>query len=157
MFSPQSAYRVGDSVPDRRESLLSICGIDERTATGLLRYKMRWSTHATTFRLSKMRVTSLSLGLTALLSSSVVVRGVPSFRPFFRPPFNFPSQPRNAALCTLKATGGDDAPQFLKAIKTCPTVTIPASTTLSIQTRMDMTGLRDRHIVSQFGNKGANL
>ncbi|KAF9560995.1 glycoside hydrolase family 28 protein [Agrocybe pediades] len=48
--------------------------------------------------------------------------------------------------CTLTASGGDDAPQFLKAVKACSTVTIPKSTTLSIATRMDMTGLKNKHI-----------
>ena len=96
-----------------------------------------------------MRVFSTSFGLAALLVSSAVAR-VPSFRPFFKPPFSFPSQPRNAKQCTLTASGGDDAPHFLKAVEACPTVTIPKFTTLNIQTRMNMTGLRNRHIVSPF-------
>ena len=50
--------------------------------------------------------------------------------------------------CILTTSGGDDAPQFLKAVKACSTVTIPKSTTLNIATRLDMTGLRNKHIVS---------
>ena len=50
--------------------------------------------------------------------------------------------------CTLTSSGGDDAPQFLNAVKACSTVTIPASTALNIQTRLNMTGLRNKHIVS---------
>lgn len=50
--------------------------------------------------------------------------------------------------CTLAASpSGDDAPQFLKAVKECATVTIPKSTTLTIATRLNMTGLVDKHIV----------
>lgn len=58
--------------------------------------------------------------------------------------------------CTLTASGGDDAPQFLKAAKDCLTVTIPKKTTLNIETRLNMTGLRDKHIVS-FGERALNL
>lgn len=53
-----------------------------------------------------------------------------------------------AVPCTLTATGGDDAPQFLSAVKACATVTIPKTTTLNIATRLNMTGLADKHIVS---------
>ncbi|KAJ7593776.1 glycoside hydrolase family 28 protein [Mycena floridula] len=49
-------------------------------------------------------------------------------------------------LCTLTASGGDDAPQFLKAVKACATVTIPTSTTLTIATRLNTTGLHDKHL-----------
>ncbi|CAK5269514.1 unnamed protein product [Mycena citricolor] len=48
--------------------------------------------------------------------------------------------------CTLKASGGDDAPQFLKAVQSCSEVIIPKATTLNIATRLNMTGLSDKHI-----------
>ncbi|KAF5320945.1 hypothetical protein D9619_001625 [Psilocybe cf. subviscida] len=56
--------------------------------------------------------------------------------------------PPKADPCTITASGGDDAPNFLKVVhsSSCPIVTIPASTTLNIQTRMNMTGLTDKHI-----------
>ncbi|KAF9478122.1 glycoside hydrolase family 28 protein [Pholiota conissans] len=92
-----------------------------------------------------MRFLTTSFGIATLCLTSVVANG-PSFKPFFRPPFNFPKNPENKETCTLKASGGDDAPRFLKAVQECTTVTVPASTTLSIQTRMNMTGLRDKHI-----------
>jgi galacturan 1,4-alpha-galacturonidase len=62
-----------------------------------------------------------------------------------------PSQPTNpekpaAVSCTLTASGNDDAPQFLTAIEACPTVTIPKTTTLNVETRLNMTGLSDKHI-----------
>ncbi|TFK44960.1 glycoside hydrolase family 28 protein [Crucibulum laeve] len=53
------------------------------------------------------------------------------------------------ASCTLTASGGDDSPQFLSAVKACQTVTIPKSTTLNIATRLNMTGLSDKHISLQ--------
>ncbi|KAF5392804.1 hypothetical protein D9757_000920 [Collybiopsis confluens] len=43
------------------------------------------------------------------------------------------------ASCTLTASGGDDAPQFLAAASSCGTVTIPLGTTLNISTRLNMT------------------
>ncbi|CAK5280941.1 unnamed protein product [Mycena citricolor] len=49
-------------------------------------------------------------------------------------------------LCTLAASGGDDAPQFLKAAQTCTQVVIPKATTLNIATRLNMTGLSNTHI-----------
>ncbi|KAJ8481607.1 hypothetical protein ONZ45_g15258 [Pleurotus djamor] len=51
-----------------------------------------------------------------------------------------------AVPCTLQASGGDDAPQFLSAVKACQTVLIPKGTTLSIGSRLDMTGLSNKHI-----------
>ncbi|KIK55487.1 glycoside hydrolase family 28 protein [Collybiopsis luxurians FD-317 M1] len=50
------------------------------------------------------------------------------------------------ASCTLKASGGDDAPQFLAAAASCSTVTIPVGTTLNIETRLNMTGLSNLNI-----------
>ncbi|THV02244.1 glycoside hydrolase family 28 protein [Dendrothele bispora CBS 962.96] len=49
------------------------------------------------------------------------------------------------AGCTLTASGGDDAPQFLNAAQTCDTVVIPAGETLDIQTRLNMTGLSNKN------------
>ncbi|GLB37346.1 putative glycoside hydrolase family 28 protein [Lyophyllum shimeji] len=51
-----------------------------------------------------------------------------------------------AASCTLVASGGDDAPQFLSAVKSCTTVVIPKTTTLNINSRLNMTGLSNTHI-----------
>lgn len=48
--------------------------------------------------------------------------------------------------CTLKASGGDDAPALLRALRTCPRVTIPKSQTLSIRSLVNATGLRDVHL-----------
>ncbi|THU91397.1 pectin lyase-like protein [Dendrothele bispora CBS 962.96] len=50
-----------------------------------------------------------------------------------------------SAECTLTASGSDDAPQFLNAVQTCDTVVIPASETLEIQTRLNMTGLSNKN------------
>ena len=50
--------------------------------------------------------------------------------------------------CTLSASGGDDAPAFVKAVKACPVVTIPKSETLLINTRLNTTGLVNKKIVS---------
>jgi galacturan 1,4-alpha-galacturonidase len=60
--------------------------------------------------------------------------------------------PAATSACTVTASGGDDAPGLLKAVQnsSCPTVTVPASTTLNIQTRLNMTGLANKHIVSSF-------
>ncbi|KAJ6598653.1 pectin lyase fold/virulence factor [Mycena sp. CBHHK59/15] len=52
--------------------------------------------------------------------------------------------------CTLTAGGGDDSPQFLTAMQACSTVVIPASTTLNISTRLNMTGLTNKHLVSEL-------
>lgn len=51
------------------------------------------------------------------------------------------------ASCTLTASGGDDGPLFLNAVKTCTTVTIPKNTTLNIASALNMTGVVDKHIV----------
>ncbi|KAJ3835545.1 pectin lyase fold/virulence factor [Lentinula raphanica] len=50
------------------------------------------------------------------------------------------------ASCELTASLGDDAPQFLAAAASCETVTIPAGTTLNIETRLDMTGMSNLNI-----------
>jgi len=49
--------------------------------------------------------------------------------------------------CTLTASGGDDAPALLQAVRSCATTQIPNDVTLNIATRMNMTGLIDKHIV----------
>ncbi|KAK7460923.1 hypothetical protein VKT23_008851 [Stygiomarasmius scandens] len=56
------------------------------------------------------------------------------------------TQRASNAACTLTATGGDDAPQFLNAAQTCDTVVIPEGETLDIQTRLNMTGLSNTNI-----------
>ncbi|KAJ7646204.1 glycoside hydrolase family 28 protein [Mycena rosella] len=52
------------------------------------------------------------------------------------------------ASCTLAAAGAgkDDSPQFLTAMQACSTVVIPATTTLNISTRLNMTGLSNKHL-----------
>ena len=51
--------------------------------------------------------------------------------------------------CTLKAGGSDDSLAFVAAVTdpACSRVVIPQSTTLNIKTRMDMTNVKDKHIV----------
>ncbi|PFH52184.1 glycoside hydrolase family 28 protein [Amanita thiersii Skay4041] len=53
------------------------------------------------------------------------------------------------ASCNVISSGGDDAPHLLNAVRNCETIVIPKSTTLSIRTRLNMTGLADRHISLQ--------
>jgi galacturan 1,4-alpha-galacturonidase len=55
------------------------------------------------------------------------------------------------ASCTLSTSGGDDGPAFVAAAlsSSCPTVTVPVGTTLSIATKMNMTGLSNKHIVGR--------
>ncbi|KAJ7727378.1 pectin lyase fold/virulence factor [Mycena metata] len=50
--------------------------------------------------------------------------------------------------CTLKALGSgkDDSPQLLTAMQTCSTVVVPVGTTLNISTRLNMTGLSNKHL-----------
>ncbi|KAI0785798.1 glycoside hydrolase family 28 protein [Abortiporus biennis] len=52
------------------------------------------------------------------------------------------------ASCTLTASGSDDASAFLSAAvdPSCPTITIPSSTTLNISSPLNMTGLKNKHI-----------
>lgn len=56
---------------------------------------------------------------------------------------------RASGTCTLSASGSDDAPAFLNSASdsSCSTITIPSGTTLSIRSKMNMTGLTDKHIV----------
>ncbi|EIW80875.1 hypothetical protein CONPUDRAFT_154318 [Coniophora puteana RWD-64-598 SS2] len=56
------------------------------------------------------------------------------------------SQRASTAACTLTASGGDDGPTFVQAAQECSTVTIPTATTLSISSRMNMTGLANTDI-----------
>jgi len=46
-------------------------------------------------------------------------------------------------LCTLQASGGDDAPALLKALQTCLQVTVPKDTTLSIRSPVNATDLKN--------------
>jgi galacturan 1,4-alpha-galacturonidase len=75
------------------------------------------------------------LAFATLLFSSAVAKGPP-----------IPPPKPEKISCSLTASGGDDAPQFLKAVEVCPTVTIPKTTTLNIETRLNMTGLSNKHI-----------
>ena len=86
-----------------------------------------------------MRLTSTTLALVTLLFSYTSATSIS------KGTTNGPE-----ASCTLTASGGDDAPQFLSAVASCPTVTIPKSTTLNIATRLNMTGLTNKHIVRGF-------
>ncbi|KII95596.1 glycoside hydrolase family 28 protein [Plicaturopsis crispa FD-325 SS-3] len=51
-----------------------------------------------------------------------------------------------SASCTLSASGGDDSPQLLAAVQSCPVTVISSGTTLNIGTRLNMTGVTDKHI-----------
>lgn len=53
-------------------------------------------------------------------------------------------------VCAVTASGGDDAPHFLHAVKSCRKVVIPKKTTLNIASRLNMTGVVDKHIVNLF-------
>ncbi|TFK74685.1 pectin lyase-like protein [Pluteus cervinus] len=55
-----------------------------------------------------------------------------------------PSVPH--ASCTVTASGGDDSPRLLAAVRACSETIIPHGTTLNIATRLDMTGLSDKHL-----------
>ncbi|KAI9064784.1 glycoside hydrolase family 28 protein [Trametes sanguinea] len=81
------------------------------------------------------RLTASVLGLLASFVS--VTHAVPSSL-----------TPSASGTCTLTASGSDDAPAFLKAAadSSCSTVTIPSGTTLSIQSKMNMTGTLNKHI-----------
>ncbi|KAF7365548.1 putative exopolygalacturonase X [Mycena venus] len=52
------------------------------------------------------------------------------------------------ASCTLAplGSGKDDSPQFLTAMQACSTVVIPTTSTLNISTRLNMTGLSNKHL-----------
>ncbi|KAJ6544085.1 glycoside hydrolase family 28 protein [Mycena capillaripes] len=55
------------------------------------------------------------------------------------------------ASCTLTALGSgkDDSPQLLTAWQACSTVVVPVGTTLNISTRLNMTGLSNKHLSLQ--------
>ncbi|KAI8978247.1 glycoside hydrolase family 28 protein [Trametes punicea] len=61
---------------------------------------------------------------------------------------SFPPASRASRTCTITSSGSDDAPAFLEAAadSSCSTVTIPTGTTLSIQSKMNMTGTVNKHI-----------
>ena len=51
--------------------------------------------------------------------------------------------------CTLQPSStGDDSPQLTQAVKTCSVVMIPRGKTITVATRLNMTGLADIRIVS---------
>jgi galacturan 1,4-alpha-galacturonidase len=58
--------------------------------------------------------------------------------------------PHASCILVAKGHGVDDSPHFLSAVQACSKVTIPSFTTLNISTRLNMTGLRNKHIVSKF-------
>ncbi|KAF9047506.1 glycoside hydrolase family 28 protein [Panaeolus papilionaceus] len=94
-----------------------------------------------------MRLTISSIVVVAgLLSSAVATRRPPIARAPESPEGHHHGNPKKAVDCTVTASGGDDAPRFLEAVKACATTTIPKGTTLNIATRLDMTRLRDKHI-----------
>ncbi|KAF8648525.1 hypothetical protein AX16_006230 [Volvariella volvacea WC 439] len=73
-----------------------------------------------------------SISILALLATRVAANGISA-----------------APACTVRASGGDDSPQLLSAVKACSEVVVPRDTTLNIATRLDMTGLADKHISLQ--------
>ncbi|KAJ7505741.1 pectin lyase fold/virulence factor [Mycena galericulata] len=84
------------------------------------------------------------------LASSLLALALPAlgFRfPFGAPPTQHGAPPAHAS-CTLTAAGAgrDDAPQFLRAMHECSTVLIPPHTTLNVSTRLNMTGLSNKHL-----------
>jgi hypothetical protein len=89
------------------------------------------------------------------VSRSRLLLGLVSFcLPLASVSYAFPVD-ESATSCTLAASGGDDAPSFVKAVQSCSTVTIPASTTLNISSKMDMTGVSNKLIVGLFVNSPA--
>ncbi|KAJ7109082.1 pectin lyase fold/virulence factor [Mycena crocata] len=54
----------------------------------------------------------------------------------------------SAQSCTLRAAGSgiDDAPAFISAMQACSTVVVPTGTTLNISTRLNTTGLSNKHL-----------
>ncbi|KAF7357457.1 Protein kinase domain-containing protein [Mycena sanguinolenta] len=63
----------------------------------------------------------------------------------------FATAPSARASCTLKplGQGKDDSPQFIAAMQACSTVVIPEGSTLNISTRLNTTGLTNRHLSLQ--------
>jgi galacturan 1,4-alpha-galacturonidase len=49
-------------------------------------------------------------------------------------------------LCTVKASGGDDAPALSKALNGCLIVNIPKDQVLSIRSPLNTTSLRDVYV-----------
>ncbi|KAA1470448.1 glycoside hydrolase family 28 protein [Dentipellis sp. KUC8613] len=60
----------------------------------------------------------------------------------------FTTDSRGCRSRTLRAAGHgrDDAPALLQAVRECDTVVIPRSTTLTVGSRLNMTGLRNKHL-----------
>lgn len=113
---------------DRHGLLRDSCGPLTRPVPSI---KLRRVDYGQTPPSVEMRIQLISL--LALLLGALSVSSSPSF----------PA----ATSCTLTASGGDDSPQFLSAVKNCQTVVIPKTTTLSINTRLNMTGLANKHLV----------
>ncbi|OBZ69746.1 putative exopolygalacturonase X [Grifola frondosa] len=67
---------------------------------------------------------------------------------FASPPQAVTLDARVSGTCTLSSSGSDDAPAFLSAAfdPACSTVVIPAKTTLNIESKVNMTGLQNKHI-----------
>ncbi len=63
--------------------------------------------------------------------------------------------------CTLKARGAgkDDSPTFVSTVRdaACSTVVIPQHTTLNLSTKVDLTGVENKHIVSGFNQNSDSL
>lgn len=61
------------------------------------------------------------------------------------------STPDAGRTCTLQARGPgkDDTPAFVSLARdaSCSTVVVPQHTTLNLSTKVDMTGLKNKHIV----------
>lgn len=95
---------------------------------------------------SNMRLVSVSLALLSLLSFTTAASEEHHDHKHAKKVPGPPPSPK--VSCTLTASGGDDAPNFLAAVNACPTITIPQTTTLNISTRLNMTGLQNKHIVS---------
>ena len=94
------------------------------------------------------------LSLLAVLVSVLGVRGGGGCAPPPPPPSDALNAPApcgvaRSVTCEVLASGGDDGPAFVAASTdpVCDTVLVPANTTLDIQTRMDMTGIVNKHIV----------
>lgn len=54
-----------------------------------------------------------------------------------------------ARTCVVSPRGGDDGPALVAAVhsRTCETVVVPPKAVLNIATKMNMTGLENKHIV----------
>lgn len=80
---------------------------------------------------------------------SALLLGTSAFAAFFNPS-HIPHVVNDHGTCTISASGQDDSPALLAAVHvgSCNTIVIPTHTTLNISRKLDMTGLRNKHIVS---------